>query len=186
MGRYMNRRAFSYVVLLSAFSAGSLWAESTRGILGQKGPLWQVDQWVQLPGDRNTLDVNDLQGKVVYLYCFQAWCPGCHRHGFPTLQEMIAHYHGQEDVVFVAVQTVFEGFSANPPSRVKEMAQRYRLKIPMGHSGSPQKRSTLMQRYRTGGTPWTIIIDRQGVVRFNDFHIQPDAAGRLIDHLRRN
>ncbi|MDP6360864.1 MAG: hypothetical protein QF473_37475 [Planctomycetota bacterium] len=40
-----------------------------------------------------------------------------------------------------------------------------------------------MRNYRTGGTPWTIIIDRKGKVRYNDFHIQPAAAIRLFEEL---
>jgi thiol-disulfide isomerase/thioredoxin len=41
-----------------------------------------------------------------------------------------------------------------------------------------------MGRYRTGGTPWVVIIDKQGTVRFNDFHISAAQARRLIDDLR--
>ena len=42
-----------------------------------------------------------------------------------------------------------------------------------------------MQRYRTGGTPWVVIMDKQGVVRFNDFRITPDRAKKMIDELRK-
>jgi thiol-disulfide isomerase/thioredoxin len=38
--------------------------------------------------------------------------------------------------------------------------------------------------YRTGGTPWTVIIDRDGVVRYNDFHIGVEEAAALIQRLR--
>ncbi|AMS41435.1 hypothetical protein N7E70_011930 [Aminobacter sp. NyZ550] len=31
-----------------------------------------------------------------------------------------------------------------------------------------------MQDYRTGGTPWFIIIDPAGKVVFNDFHLDAD------------
>ena len=41
-----------------------------------------------------------------------------------------------------------------------------------------------MRRYRTGGTPWTIIIDPEGVVRWNGFRIEPRQAVQLIDRLR--
>ena len=40
-----------------------------------------------------------------------------------------------------------------------------------------------MRRYRTGGTPWTVLIDPDGVVQFNDFHIAPDKAIDLIDRM---
>jgi thiol-disulfide isomerase/thioredoxin len=156
-----------------------------RGILGQKAPLWQVDQWVQLPQDVNQLDVNDLQGKVVYLYCFQSWCPGCHRHGFPTLQMVSTHFNGQEDVAFATIQTTFEGFASNTARHAQQTAERYGLEMAVGQSGTKSNRSQLMRSYRTGGTPWTIIIDRQGIVRFNDFHIDAARPIHLITELRR-
>ena len=40
-----------------------------------------------------------------------------------------------------------------------------------------------MKRYRSGGTPWVVIIDRKGVVRFNNFHNSPKKSIALIDSL---
>ena len=40
-----------------------------------------------------------------------------------------------------------------------------------------------MARYRTGGTPWTVIIDRKGVVRYNDFHANADTATQWVSTL---
>lgn len=154
-----------------------------RGVLGEKAPSLGVTTWLNLPEGKDSVDVGDYEGKVVYLYGFQSWCPGCHKYGFPTLTKLIEHYKNNDDVAFVAVQTVFEGFSTNTPQRAKETAQRYGLTIPVGHSGSPNERSTVMQRYRTRGTPWTVIIDREGTVRYNDFHITPNDAIALIERL---
>lgn len=67
-----------------------------------------------------------------------------------------------------------------PPER----AARYGLTIPVGQSGTAKQPSALMRNYRTGGTPWVIIIDRRGVVRFNDFHIAPQQAVQVIDALK--
>ncbi len=173
------------IVLAFLIGSGILYAKQTRGILGKKAPAWKVDQWINLPEGKSSLDVSDYKDKVIYLYCFQSWCPGCHAHGFPTLQKLIEHYQNDDDVVFVAVQTVFEGFSSNTPKRAWEIAKRYNLTIPVGHSGSNGKKSELMKDYRTGGTPWAIIIDRNRVVRYNDFHIQPEDAIKIIDVLRK-
>ena len=163
--------------------AQSMVKQPLRGILGQPAPSLGVDMWYNLPEGRESADVNDYKGKVVYLYGFQSWCPGCHRLGFPTLVELIEHYEGNEDVAFIAVQTTFEGFGTNTPEKAKETADHYGLSIAVGHSGTSHQPSTVMKRYRTGGTPWTVIIDRHGVVRFNDFHVQSDAAVALIDRL---
>ena len=56
---------------------------------------------------------------------------------------------------------------------------------PFGHDPGPDgRRSLILQRYRTGGTPWTVIIDRAGVVRYNDFFIAPKDAVALIQTLK--
>ena len=89
----------------------------------------------------------------------------------------------KKDVAFVAVQTVFEGFSSNTPEKAEATAERYGLKIPFGHSGKEGDPSPMMRRYRTGGTPWTILIDKKGVVRFNDFHISPEGGESAINQL---
>ena len=98
---------------------------------------------------------------------------------------MIDQFKDAEDVAFVAVQTVFEGFSTNTRDRAWETARKYKLTIPVGHSGTDNRRSVLMQRYRNGGTPWVVIIDKQGIVRYNAFRITPDRAQKMIDELRR-
>ena len=165
---------------LSAVITGHV---SARGILGKQAPSWGVTEWKNLPEGKKQLDLKDFKGKVVYLYCFQSWCPGCHKYGFPTLKKAISNFKGDKGVAFVAVQTVFEGASVNTPARAWSTARKYDLKIPVGHSGDEKNSPPLMRNYRTGGTPWTIIIDRKGKVRYNDFHIQPTAAIKLIEGL---
>lgn len=155
-----------------------------RGILNQKAPSFGVIQWRHLPKGKTTIDIDDFKGKVLYLYGFQSWCPGCISHGFPTLQKLTKRFEGVDDVAFVAVQAVFEGFSTNTPDAAWRTAKRFGLSIPVGHDGSNGKRSVLMGRFRTGGTPWSVIIDKNGVVRFNDFFIEADDASKMINQLR--
>ena len=168
------------IVVMAACSMAS--AEN-HGVVGRPAPEWGVNQWLNLPEGKTSLDVSDYRNKVLYLYCFQSWCPGCHQRGFPTLQKMIQRFRTNDDVAFVAVQTVFEGFSSNTFHRAKEVAKQYSLEIPIGQSGENGRRSELMGRYRTGGTPWVIIIDSSGVVRFNDFHIGVSQATGMIEQL---
>lgn len=158
--------------------------EHTRGILDLRAPSWGVADWIQLPEGQRTLDVSDFRGKVVYILAFQAWCPGYHSIGFPTFQKVMAQYEGADDVAFVAIQTTFEGFHVNDMEGARKMAERYGLTIPVGHSGSRRVPSGFMRRYRTGGTPWVVLLDREGVVRYNDFHIGPEQAAEWIDRLR--
>ena len=58
------------------------------------------------------------------------------------------------------------------------------MAIPFGHDGTG-KPSKFFRDYKAGGTPWAIVIDKEGVVRANDFHIEPEKAAELIDSLRK-
>jgi len=105
--------------------------------------------------------------------------------GFPTLSDVREHYADNNDVVFLAVQTVFEGFETNTMERGLEIVtETFELDIPVGLSGSPNTRSALMQNYQTRGTPWVIIIGPEGAVQYSDFHIEPEEAITLIDSLQ--
>ena len=157
------------------------------GIQGQVAPDWGVAQWYNLSAGKTSLERTDFEGKVLYLYCFQSWCPGCHSHGFPTLKAVREYYQDNPQVDFVAIQTVFEGFDTNTFERIQETAQQYDLDIPFGHDpGSEGQRSLVMQNYLTGGTPWTILIDQKGIVRFNDFQAQPGHIIQIITNLLEN
>ncbi len=153
------------------------------GIASEPAPEWGVTQWFNLPNGRTALDLEDVEAGVIYLYCFQSWCPGCHSHGFPTLLDVKDSFP-DGDVAFVAIQTVFEGFEVNTLEGAKKVADRYELDIPFGHDTGPDGRlSLVMQRYRTGGTPWTVLIDRRRHVRFNGFQADSDDLEGMITQL---
>lgn len=160
--------------------AGAASAEGERGILGKPAPAWSVGQWLNLPPGKQKIDIQDFHGKTVYLFGFQSWCPGCHSSGFPTLKRVMSRFKENDDVAFVAIQTVFEGFASNTFDHAKQVARKYELAIPVGQSGERGKPSKVMGRYRSGGTPWVVIIDRDGVVRYNGFHIGVEEAEKLI------
>lgn len=174
------------MMLLLFLLASTLGAQDVRyGILNKKAPSWGVQDWYQLPDGKKSLDITDFKGKVVYLYCFQSWCPGCHKYGFPTLKDVIDKFKDDSNVAIVAVQTTFEGYGYNGFEQAKQTAKQYRLDIPVGQSGTRKERSELMKKYQTGGTPWVIIIDKQGIVRYNNYHIHPTTAVHLIEELKK-
>ena len=56
---------------------------------------------------------------------------GCHSRGFPTLKKVQQHFENEEDVVFVVVQTVFEGHHTNTFDKLRKTQLEYDLKIPL-------------------------------------------------------
>ena len=179
----MHRFALAFAVVL--FLGSSLFGqELPEGPVGQVAPKWEIERWIGLPEGQKTLELDQLQGKVIYIYAFQSWCPGCHQVGFPALQKIAKRYEKDERVAVLAMQTVFEGFEVNTFGRMQAMKKRYKLDIPFGHDpGKNGKRSHILDRYDTYGTPWHLVIDGRGVVRFNAYRNDELEAVKTIDGL---
>jgi peptide-methionine (R)-S-oxide reductase len=153
------------------------------GIAGQTAPEFRFDHWLDnVDGD---LRIADIDEPVIYLYNFQSWCPGCHSHGFPTLDAVRTALETDgfaAQVKFIAIQTVFEGHDTNTADAARESLGRHGLSdLALGHdSGHPP---TIMSDYRTGGTPWTVVIGPQPdrTVLFNGFQLDADDAVELVE-----
>ena len=106
--------------------------------------------------------------------------------GFPTLKKLTETFKANDQVVFLAVQTVFEGFDYNTKDKLRKNQLKYSVKIPMAHAAGDSQNHNVpetMRNYRSGGTPWTVIIDPNGWVAYNHFHIDPKSAVELINKL---
>ena len=137
-------------------------------LVGQNAP--EVDPAAWTPGDRPPFSLRNSRGKVVVVYAFQSWCPGCQRRGFPVTRALERHFSNRVDVEFLYIQTPFEGHSVNTYQRLVIEKLQWRIERPLAQDrldrgGTPR----LMRDYRTAGTPWHIVIDKQGTIRFNDF-----------------
>lgn len=156
----------------------------TRGIETELAPELEVDYWIDQQGKPGSFSIKESRGKWVFLKFFQNWCPGCHSSGFPTLKAFADKYGDHPDVAIAAVQTVFEGYSSNTVEAVRELQLRYELPIAMGHdqgTAEPKALPSTMKNYRSGGTPWLVLIAPDGKVRYNDFHVSRDSLIEYMD-----
>ena len=152
------------------------------GIVGLDAPPLGDVRWIDEDGaERAPLSLAELGQGFRILYFFQDWCPGCHAHGFPALVRLVAEL-ADRNVGFAAVQTVFEGFEVNTFERIRDNQQRYGLTIPFGHAFPESGKSVpvLMEDYRTGGTPWFVVIAPDGTVVLDGFQLHPDALIRVL------
>lgn len=185
----MNQVSIKNLLIITVLSVICLvgFAQSNAGIKGQSAPEWNIDSWYDLDGNRmDDVKLSDQRDKVIFLLCFQSWCPGCHSTGFPTLTQVIDAYRDNDRVQFYAIQTVFEGHSTNTAEKIAEVRTKYGLEIPIGHDAGNDEngnRSTILKEYKTGGTPWIIVIDRQGTVAYNNYRLAPEKAIELIKRL---
>lgn len=180
--------ALRVLVLVPALACvNTAGASDHYGIHGKTAPELELEGWIDGDGHaRAPLKLADLKGKIIYMYFFQAWCPGCQSHGFPTIKALSERFKANPDVAFVAVQTVFEGFHFNTPDKLRESQREYAIRVPMAHdAGNPatNRIPDTMRKYRSGGTPWTVIIDHKGTVVYNQFHIEVEKATGMIQDL---
>lgn len=158
--------------------------DDTHSPQGRPAPEWNVSQWVDGDGKAiPPIELHDSNGQWRILFCFQSWCPGCHSEGLPTLRRLVDGLADQAGVVFLAVQTVFEGFEANTFEAMQKFRVESGLNIPFGHDpGDAQTHhhSNILTHYQTGGAPWFILITPDNRIVFDDFRINADGAIQAI------
>lgn len=148
-----------------------------------KAPEFSVNYWIDSNGSKiEPVKLSDFKGKFKVVYCFQSWCPGCHSKGLPDLKKMVEALKGNDNVIFLAIQTVFEGHDENTFEKMVETQKQYEIEIPFGHDAGDDGKSisNIMKNYQTGGTPWFLFIDKHDNLVFSDFHLNPNAAIDLL------
>jgi thiol-disulfide isomerase/thioredoxin len=155
------------------------------GIVGLPAPQLEKVRWIDEDGDeRSPLTLAELGQGFKILYFFQDWCAGCHAHGFPTFVT-IAEELRDKGVGLAAIQTVFEGSDVNTFDRLRENQRRYGLRVPFGHaatdSASVEAVPPIMEAYRSGGTPWFVVIAPDGRVVYDGFQLDAES---LLQALR--
>ena len=87
-----------------------------------KAPEFNIQDWIDAKGNKTEpIRLADFKGKFKIVYCFQHWCPGCHSKGLPDLKKMVDALGDKKDIVFLAIQTVFEGFESNTYAKISEI-----------------------------------------------------------------
>ena len=153
------------------------------GIVGLPAPPLDDIRWIGADGgERDPLTLAELGQGFRILYFFQDWCPGCHAHGFPTFVRLAGELSGK-GVGLAAIQTVFEGSEVNTFDRLRENQRRYGLRVPFGHAAAPASANAMpaiMTAYRSGGTPWFVVIAPDGRVVYDGFGLDAAALVRAI------
>ncbi len=169
----------------SFLQGGATGLEAKKGIEGKPAPplSLSVDIWENLPEGKKFTDLNDYKGKVVIIKCFQSWCKRCHSEGFPILKKLVDKYKGDDRIQFIAIQTAFEGYTTNTDDKLAPTSKLYELDIPFGHSPKLEKIPSISSTYNTGGTPWWIVINQDGIVEYNGFDMDFEAAVGNIQEL---
>lgn len=157
--------------------------EPLKGIEGSKAPALGVQTWINLPEGKERLTLFDFPNKVVVIFLFQSTCEASKKREFPMLQQLVKEFQGIEDVVFLAIQTPFQDYTSNSEFMLKPMAEEFDLDIPFGHLAKTKGAYSINVAYETGGTPWWVVINKEGVVEFNGFTMNAEVGAENIRKL---
>jgi thiol-disulfide isomerase/thioredoxin len=100
------------------------------------------------------LDLASLHGRVVYLDFWASWCAPC-RLSFPWMQALQTTYAPQ-GLTVVAVNV----------DRERRAADRFLAQYPVQFDLRFDPEGSLAEAYQVHGMPTSVLIDRQGKVRY--------------------
>ena len=180
-----NLLTTSAATLAGASLPGLLSIPAQGQAVGRPAPSWDILEWINGYGG----NVDTLKGKVIIIDFFQLWCPGCNKFSGPLMthwQEKFSNEMAMGQLVLVKIHTVFEGHNYQTVKKLKTYVKDKGITIPVGidrHIGERRIPET-MRRYKTRGTPEMVIIDGNGIIRFQEFGgYEPTPVEAMIDEM---
>lgn len=138
-----------------------LWAKS---YLNQKAPELVVEEWLT--------PKPDTKGKFVLIDFWATWCGPC-RKAIPELNEIQKQFKNELVVIGISDETV---------SKIKEMTSPV-----IEYSSATDTKATTKKQLEVQGIPHVILIDPQGIVRWEGFPLlyghtlTPEVIKNLIE-----
>jgi len=105
----------------------------------------------------------------------------------PLFNRWHERYGQRDDVLVVSIHTVFEGHDYQNSERLREFVETWGIEHPVGidtYAAEGDEVPETMRRYRTGGTPHVVIVDKWGRQRFRHLGgFDEQAVEKFIDEL---
>ena len=162
----MEIRRSLAALLLVAFAATP--ALASKGALdGQQTPDFALTSL-----DGENLRLSEYRGEVVMINFWATWCGPC-RQEMPLLDELYGRY---ERVGFQLLGVNID----DDPRRAMEMAEELGISFPVLFDD----RKEVSELYRVEAMPVTVILDREGVVRYTHYGYKPGYEEYYLDQVR--
>lgn len=142
--------------------------------MSRPAPELIVEKWFNT---EKSLSLAGLRGRPVLIHAFQMLCPGCVIHAIPQARK-VAQVFQKSDLAVIGLHAVFEHHAAMTPVSLEAFLHEFGIAFPVGidkaseNSPIPQT----MAAYGFQGTPSTVLIDREGLIRYQGFGQEDDLA----------
>lgn len=140
-------------------------------------PELTVAEWIGSPRP-----LADLRGEVVLVETFQMLCPGCVQYGLPQAVRVQQAFPA---VTVVGLHTVFEHHEVMTVDALRVFLAEYGISFSVGvDQPSGTSIPVTMATYGLMGIPSTLLIDKQGQLRFSHFGALNDLVlGAMLGQL---
>lgn len=154
-------------------------AEQRKKKLSEINPGNSISKTIKLKitGTKDTVTLQDLKGKMVFLESWASWCGPC-KEEIPHLKKLVEHYKDNPNIAFISVAAFDD----------KEKQVKNRLKIikdqNMNWTQLEDIDNNFTAYFKIHGIPHNVILDKKGVILDND-SIRPSNPGIIayIDKL---
>lgn len=162
-----------FFVCCFIFVSALLWAQAQTGEtlvkVGQKVPAFTVKMF-----DGTTIDVKDLEGKVVLLNFWATWCPPCRQELSRVQKDIIDRFKGK-DFVFLPIsrQDSYE--------KIEAFRKQTGHQFPMGMD--PDRK--IYALFATATIPRNFLIDKTGKILLAEEGYSEESFEKLIQAIEK-
>ena len=139
------------------------------GLVGQAAPDFALRSW-----KGENVRLSEHLGEVVLINFWATWCGPC-RQEMPLLDEIYSKYRRAGLVLFSVNLDDVSNLAA-----AREMATTLRISYPVLFDA----RKEVSRAYQAGSMPLTVLIDREGVVRYVSEGYKAGYETRYTEKLR--
>ncbi len=157
------------MLAIAVFSMFSVSANALE--LGVQAPDFEMKTF-----SGETFKLSDYRGKKpVYLVFWATWCPIC-KAEIPNIKKI--HAQLGDKVEMLAINVGFED--------TLDKAKRYQKEHQLPYAVSFDENTVITKRYGVVGTPWQVVIDINGTVRYFSNNTPEDIADHLDSLMQKN
>jgi thiol-disulfide isomerase/thioredoxin len=126
----------------------------------------------QLEGE--TLNFEDLRGKVVFINFWATWCAPCVAE-MPSIDGLYKIYKDNPDVVFVMINV------ENKEDKVKKFLKKKKFSFPIYLPNATQ----IPKVYESKGIPTTFVLDKEGFIAYKKVGMASYDADNFVNFIAR-
>lgn len=160
----MKIKNLTYGLLLTAFAATSL---ASSGLEGQAAPDFALKS-----SSGENLRLSEYRGDVVMINFWATWCGPC-RQEMPLLDELYSRY---ERVGFNLLGVNIDDDSRRAMQMIEELGVNFPVLF--------DARKEVSKLYEVEAMPVTVLVDREGNVRYVHHGYKPGYEDKYLDQVR--